>query len=529
MINLISMAKIFATLFFFFIIVSFFVWPLNLRAAASDVIFTEIMYDLAGADTNHEWVEIYNSGSGPVTLIDGSGNDSWRFNNGSNHILTLVQGNLTLPAGGVAVLTSTSTTFLIDHPGFSGTLIDTVMSLNNTSDTLKLSADKGATFFGEITYQNTWGGNGDGKSLEKINLSGGNESSNWRASAAAGGTPGAVTKPSPITSATTTSTSAPNQSATGGGGSGSGATIATAPTLKAEAGADVVIETGQPIAFSGLASQGAKTYKWYLGDGSVKDGAELVYTYQFPGTYLVTLEVGNGADTNIDQSRVFVFGGKVLINEFFIGAASTTASNAAGGWLELYNPNNFSADISGWILDTGETKFSAPNFVLIPAKGFLVLSQNITGLDLSKSGKIQLKYPNGFTVDVVSFDKNKPEASANRSADGFFWSKELTPGRPNVIVSSSPNIGLNSTILPQTVLSKPQENPRVLATTAYNIVAELPADASNGENFYGNNPAISAQLPFWQKISKSIFFWIFSTALLGAMISWGYITMFRKK
>jgi len=312
-------------------------------------------------------------------------------------------------------------------------------------------------------------------------------------------------------------------------GSGSGATIATAPTLKAEAGADVVIETGQPIAFSGLASQGAKTYKWYLGDGSVKDGAELVYTYQFPGTYLVTLEVGNGADTNIDQSRVFVFGGKVLINEFFIGAASTTASNAAGGWLELYNPNNFSADISGWILDTGETKFSAPNFVLIPAKGFLVLSQNITGLDLSKSGKIQLKYPNGFTVDVVSFDKNKPEASANRSADGFFWSKELTPGRPNVIVSSSPNIGLNSTILPQTVLSKPQENPRVLATTAYNIVAELPADASNGENFYGNNPAISAQLPFWQKISKSIFFWIFSTALLGAMISWGYITMFRKK
>ena len=518
------MTKIFAIIFFF--LVPVFVLPSSVQAAASDVVFTEIMYDLAGADADHEWVEIYNGGSEAVTIIEGSGNGSWRFNeSSSNHTFTLIQGSLILAPGGVAVLAGDSAVFLAAHSGFSGTLIDTVMSLSNTSDTLKLSADKGATFFGEVVYQNTWGGNGDGKSLEKINPIGSNESTNWRISAADGGTPGSVTASSSTTATTTTPSGSTSQSTTGSGGSGSSSSTASAiSVLKAEAGADVVIETNQPIAFSGLASQGAKTYKWYLGDGSVKDGGEITQTYQFPGTYLVTLEVGNGTDINIDQSRVFVFGGKVLVNEFFIGAASTT-----GQWLELYNPNNFSADISGWILESGETKFSAPNFVLIPAKGYLVLSQSVTGLDLSRSNKLQLKYPNGFIVDVVSFEKNKPEASANRSIDGFFWSKEPTPGRPNVIVSSNPDLGLNSSILPRLVLSKPQENPRILAAAAYNIVTESPADASNGENFYGNNPAISAQLPFWQKISKSILFWIFSTALLGAMISWGYIALFRKK
>lgn len=516
------MKKIFAIIFFFSIALVF-VLPLSVKAAASDIVFTEIMYDLPGSDTGHEWVEIYNMGSGPVTIVEGSGNDSWRFNDGSNHILTLVQGNLVLQPGGVAVLTSTSTTFLADHPSFLGTLINTVMSLNNTSDTLKLSADKGATFFGEITYQNTWGGNGDGKSLEKINLTGSNELTNWRASAADGGTPGVVNGGSP-TSATTTPSSSTSQSTTGSGGSGSGAAAALTPTLKAEAGADVVIEVGQPIAFSGLTSQGAKIYKWYLGDGSLKDGAEITHTYQFPGTYLVTLEIGNGSDTNIDQARVFVFGGKVLVNEFFIGTSSTT-----GQWLELYNPNNFSADMSGWVLESGEAKFTVPKFVLIPAGGFLVLSQNITGLDLNKSGKIQLKYPNGFMVDAVSFEKNKPESSANRSADGFFWSKELTPGRPNVIVSSSPTIGLNSSILPQSVLSKPEEKTRMLAVASYNIVGDAQTDISAGENFYGNSPALSAQLTFWQKISKSFFFWIFLTIVLGGLIGFGYVTLFRKK
>ncbi len=508
------MTKIFAIIFFFSIV------PVFVLAQSGSVVINEVAWMGTATSSADEWVELFNTTNQTVDLT------GWKFyeGGGSTLIITLAGS---VSANGYYLIERTDDTTISDvtadvfGPFSGGGLSNSGENLvlkNSVGEIIDSVNATGGWLFGDNTTKASMERKSDGtwQTNDGITKNGADAAGNPII-----GTPKALNSGSP-TSATTTPSGSTSQSTTGSGSSGS--TASAMLVLKAEAGADVVIETGQPIAFSGLASQGAKTYKWYLGDGSVKDGAEITQTYQFPGTYLVTLEVGNGADTNIDQSRVFVFGGKVIINEFFIGAASTT-----GQWLELYNPNNFSADISGWILENGETKFSAPNFVLIPAKDFLVLSQSVTGLDLSKSGKIQLKYPNGFTVDVVSFDKNKLEFSANRSADGFFWSKELTPGRPNVIVSSSPDLGLNSSILSQTVLSKPQENPRILATTAYNIVTESPIDASNGENFYGNNPAISAQLPFWQKISKSIFFWIFSTALLGAMISWGYITLFRKK
>ncbi|MBI2636709.1 MAG: lamin tail domain-containing protein [Parcubacteria group bacterium] len=147
----------------------FFVWAGSAAAAASDIIFTEIMYNPSGTDTKTEWVEIFNSGPSDVTLIEGSGNDSWRFNDGSNHTLTLIQGSLTVPAGGYAILASDGTTFLDAHQGYVGTVIDTVMSLNNTSDTIQLSSDKGESFFSGVTYENTQGADGDGNSLQLLN------------------------------------------------------------------------------------------------------------------------------------------------------------------------------------------------------------------------------------------------------------------------------------------------------------------------------------------------------------------------
>ncbi|MBI4119147.1 MAG: lamin tail domain-containing protein [Parcubacteria group bacterium] len=521
------MTKIFAVIFFFFTALVF-ILPYNVKSAASDVIFTEIMYDLVGADTDHEWVEIYNNGSEPVTIIEGSGNDSWRFNeSSSNHILTLIQGSLTFAPGGVAVLAGNSAVFLADHPGFTGALIDTVMSFNNTSDTLKLSADKGTTFFGEVVYQNTWGGNGDGKSLEKINLSGDNESTNWRASVADGGTPGSVTISSTTTAATTTPSGSASQSTTASGGSGSDATVST-PTLKAEAGGDVVVEVGYPISFNGLTSQGATAYKWYLGDGAVKDGVEITHTYQFPGTYLVTLEVSNNTDTNVDQLRVFVFGGKVLINEFFTGNSSTTAaSNAVGGWLEIYNPHSTSADISGWILESGEKKFIVPDFVLIPAKGFLVLTQAITGLSLNFQNKITLKYPNGLTVDEAVFEKVETGYSASRAAEGFFWTKEPTPGRPNVVTASGASLLEQVRVVPNKVSLKPENLPtRNYLASFYSEVETLPPPT---EVSLADSVGISAQVGFWQKLLSGLLFWVALAAAAGLFISVFYIKFHKSR
>lgn len=163
---------------------------------AGDLAINEIMYDLEGSDTlsgkSREWIEVYNNSGREITLTGGSG--GWRFNDGSNHLLNepAAQGSMVIPAGGYAILAGDAALFLADHSGFGGTIIDTVMSLKNTSATLKISVSDG-TIIDELTYDSSWGANGNGKTLERKSASGGsNDSANWAQSSAPGGTPGAA-------------------------------------------------------------------------------------------------------------------------------------------------------------------------------------------------------------------------------------------------------------------------------------------------------------------------------------------------
>ncbi|HLD20331.1 MAG TPA: lamin tail domain-containing protein [Patescibacteria group bacterium] len=165
----------------------------NASAQNSHLVFTEIMYDAEGSDTKREWIEIYNPTDTPITIIEGAGDGSWRFFDSSNHTLTLIKGSAIIPVASVAIIASDSATFMAEHPSFSGTLFDTTMSLNNTSATLKLSNDKGLTFFETVSYASDWGGAGDGFSLEKIDPDETNDKTNWQQSAYKGGSPGEVT------------------------------------------------------------------------------------------------------------------------------------------------------------------------------------------------------------------------------------------------------------------------------------------------------------------------------------------------
>jgi len=163
---------------------------------AGDLVINEIMYDLEGSDTingkSREWMEIYNNSGHEIILTGGS--SGWRFSDGSNHLLNepAAQGYMAIPAGGYTILVGDAATFLIDHPGFGGTVIDTVMSLKNTSTTLKISSPDGVVI-DEVTYSSSWGANGNGKTLERKSVNGGsNGAANWAESSAPGGTPGAA-------------------------------------------------------------------------------------------------------------------------------------------------------------------------------------------------------------------------------------------------------------------------------------------------------------------------------------------------
>ncbi|MDP2638646.1 MAG: lamin tail domain-containing protein [Candidatus Azambacteria bacterium] len=160
-----------------------------------DLVINEIMYNLEGGDTKREWVEIYNNSSTTITLSGANG--GWRFNDGANHLLNEPpakgsQGSLNIASGGYFILADDAEIFLTDHSGFSGTVIDTVINLKNSTSTVQI-IDPNGTVIDEVTYSSAWGANGDGKTLERKTASGGsNDPANWAVSSAIGGTPGAV-------------------------------------------------------------------------------------------------------------------------------------------------------------------------------------------------------------------------------------------------------------------------------------------------------------------------------------------------
>jgi hypothetical protein len=146
-------------------------------SAQSDVRINEIMYNPPGADTDHEWLEVYNNDTTDINIT------GWGFYEaGTNHSLTLIQGNLVIPSGGYAIIADNATMFLGVDEGCNCTVIDSAFSLNNSGEYIAL---KNATLgiIDEVAYNASWGADENGRTLE-LNATGG-----WEESRVDGGTP----------------------------------------------------------------------------------------------------------------------------------------------------------------------------------------------------------------------------------------------------------------------------------------------------------------------------------------------------
>jgi len=255
--------------------------PVSEAIEPSNIVFTEIMYDVDGNDEDREWVEIFNKGTEPITIVTGSGEASWRFNDGSNHLISLFQGSEIIAAQGLAILAADGQTFLNEHLGFEGTIFDTTMNLNNTSETIKLSADSGQTFFSEVAYDSSWGAAGNGLTLEKIDFFGNEARENWQESFISGGTPGQIS-----------STEPPNQ-----------------PPV-AEAGENQIVYLNQTVFFDGSLSTDPDgdllSYTWDFGDNNNGSGVTTTHSYMATGTFVVVLTVSDGEFEGEDNLEVTV-------------------------------------------------------------------------------------------------------------------------------------------------------------------------------------------------------------------------------
>lgn len=350
--------------------------------ASGQMVINEIMYDLEGSDSGYEWIEVYNNGAESVDLT------GWKFNDGSNHNLDISsekggQGSFVVTPAEYIILTGGALLFLSEHSGYSGTVIDTVMSLNNTSEILSL-IDVDSNEVDSVTYTNELGANGDGESLQLIN-------GVFKASSP---TLGSVNILSTSSESPTPNEEVDNDESVEENISG-GMTYPTKQQIFADAGGDKTVIVGADTIFTGTA-HGLKgevlknaRYVWNFGDGVLREGKSILHTYQYPNTYTVTLSVSSLEYSAIDRITVDAHKAEVAI-----GVANDE-------YIEVINNSDYELDVSLWSLVSGEQTFRLPKNTIILPHHKNIFPKTITMLSVSNPYDVSIKYPNG--VAAVTF------------------------------------------------------------------------------------------------------------------------------
>src|SRR3989344_98541 len=432
------------------------------------VVITEIMYDLEGADTVREWVEIQNTDA----EVDLTG---WKFfENGTNHGLNIFQGNILLPQNGFAVIADSAEKFLLDWPGFSGTIFESSFSLSNTGETLILRdtelADKDS-----VAYLSDWGANGDGKSLQKV----GNE---WVATSPAPG------------EGPESQTASENQSS---GATGPVTMAESISKLKAYAGEDRTVLAGAEVGFSASAegftedSINKARFSWNFGDGYIGEGKNTAHAFLYPGIYSVLLNVLFSGNSASDSAKITAVENPVVISEIKPGA-----------FLEIYNNSPRKIDFSGFGIGLGDSKpFYFPAGTFLQPYAHLALNGELLGFQLARHGTIKLLYPNNkILFSSIYTQLSFEDAESLNLADGKWFAAKATPGAKNNIPAKSKTT--QATNGPQTkVAENPKPNSEIAAASVINI------EHSNG----------------WGKLLKENYFWLFMGLGAGILAGLGAI------
>ncbi len=340
------------------------------------------MYDVSGTDTDREWIEVFNAGTSSVHVTE------WKFfEANTNHAITSVQGGENLAAGAYAVIADNPTKFLQDWPSYSGMLFDSTFSLGNSGETLAIHMPP--PDFAEtdsISYQSAWGAAGNGNSLQRVSIS----SQNFTEAMPTPGT-GSLGASSNVPSDINTNTVAVP---TTGSSSPGESTAAPPPKIYADGGSDRTVIVGADTEFKARAYDEKKNnidysyFLWNFGDGSTAETATVFHRFDYPGRYVVVLDIPAEKNSVLDQILVTVEPMRLVL------------SLLPDGGVAIENQSGRTLDISRWILHSMGRTFTIPDHTFVLANNPLRISQKTLGF--SSGGDITLAYPGGeFALGVV--------------------------------------------------------------------------------------------------------------------------------
>ncbi len=350
--------------------------------AQASVVINEIMYDAEGADI--DWIELYNDDSSAQDIT------GWKFGDASsaNHVINVPpanggQGSMTIPAGGYVILAGDANAFLSAHSGFSDVVLDTTMSLTNTSGTVSIRETSNGVAVDSVTYNSDQGASGDGNSLQLID-------GGWTA-----GTPtpdaenSAETNNDDDTDTTTLADTNDDSSIKN---------EIVAPRFTADIIAPKIIMSDMPTPFEALVRTQDKgevksgTYIWNMGDGTSyekKGNEEFTHTYLYAGDYAVHLEFFDKSRTvpyrpdDVDDLVVHVVTSNLVIT-----------TNTDGG-IVISNKNTRDVVLDNFQIRAGTSAFIFPPHSVLLAGKSVTLAPARLGLPVSAS--VALVTPAGIT------------------------------------------------------------------------------------------------------------------------------------
>jgi len=253
------------------------------QLALASVQISEIAWMGSADSANHEWIELYNSGS--ATSVDG-----WVLHDANNLTIELTG---TLPANQYVVLERTS-----DESAPGAAFLMYTGALPNVGATLVLRNAAG-NVVDQVTGGEGWESvGGDNTTKDTAQRAG----TVWRT---APPTPGRASNTSTAATVLIDPVADPVNASNSAAGTGSTATRRPTPveqpltlpdiSLQLAIRAPTTVHAGQPVAFTAEPSGVGPTiaasleYQWSLGNGEQRSGQDIEYTFTHPGRYVVVV------------------------------------------------------------------------------------------------------------------------------------------------------------------------------------------------------------------------------------------------
>jgi len=405
----------------------------SFKIAYANLEITEVMYDPQGANTSHQWIEVYNNGSESIDLSNwflADYDTSWHFRSISSDSTTILGSN----SYAIIAKTYNLTDFKSKNPSLNGQLFKANITLGAESGKIGLSSDK-KNIIGGISYSSPMD---NGNSLQKID-------GVWKEAIPTPGISNTDSNSNSVENSSSNTSLDTNINSTSTVSSSN-----TSKTLSIQTGevkittkiiSPSIVSSTIPFYVSSLTTTSKKEtlisgrYVWNFGDGTsleTKSQQEIEHTYDYPGEYVLSLSYFNNYFEKIpvSTSRITI---KVISADIII----STVGNDSDSFIEFENKSKYEIDISGFVIKGNTRNFTIPTGTIILPNHKLKFSSKITNFTESDISSVVVTNKAG---DIITIYPQKELSIKNNTFNSGSYNNKNIKNNTSL---KSPAINLN--------------------------------------------------------------------------------------